>query len=119
MYLVRKISAVSFPVVAAAFGRDHSTVIHACQLIERRMAHDGGFRRFIEQLEARSLTWPQQRRRQRKVRHGKAQPTTNMRALRTAREAGQQFSQGAPVGPRGAFALAVFPRAHARERSDV
>jgi Bacterial dnaA protein helix-turn-helix len=51
MYLVRKISAVSFPVVAAAFGRDHSTVIHACQLIERRMAHDGGFRRFIEQLE--------------------------------------------------------------------
>ena len=51
MYLVRKISAVSFPVVAAAFGRDHSTVIHACQLIERRMAHDGGFRQFIEQLE--------------------------------------------------------------------
>jgi hypothetical protein len=49
----------------------------------------------------------------------KPQSTTNMRALRTAREAGQQFSQGAPVGPRRASALAVFPRAHARERSDV
>jgi chromosomal replication initiator protein len=51
MYLVRKISAVSFPVVAAGFGRDHSTVIHACQLIEQRRARDDGFRRFIEKLE--------------------------------------------------------------------
>jgi len=50
MYLARKISAASFPVIAAAFGRDHSTCICACQVMERRMA-DAAFRRFIEQLE--------------------------------------------------------------------
>jgi chromosomal replication initiator protein len=34
MYLARKISAASFPVIAAAFGRDHSTCICACQVME-------------------------------------------------------------------------------------
>ena len=37
MYLCRKITSNSFPNIGEHFGRDHSTVIHAFNLIERRV----------------------------------------------------------------------------------
>jgi chromosomal replication initiation ATPase DnaA len=53
MYLLRRLSTASFPTIGEHFGRDHSTVIYAVALIERRMEHDAAFRRFVEGLEAR------------------------------------------------------------------
>jgi chromosomal replication initiator protein len=53
IHLCRRISGKSFTVIGIHFNRDHASVIYACQLIERRMARDAAFRRFIEQLELR------------------------------------------------------------------
>jgi chromosomal replication initiator protein len=53
MYLLRRVTGVSFPTIGEHFGRDHSTVIYAYQLIERRIARDAAFRGFIAQLESR------------------------------------------------------------------
>jgi chromosomal replication initiation ATPase DnaA len=53
MYLCRKITGAPFESIGEHFNRDHSTVIHACQLIERRMARDAAFRLFIMKLEGR------------------------------------------------------------------
>lgn len=54
MYLCRKLTDSSFPAIGDKFGRDHSTVIHAHNLIARRVAADSAFRHSIEKLE-RSL----------------------------------------------------------------
>jgi chromosomal replication initiator protein len=54
MYLCRKLTNDSFPSIGAQFGRDHSTVIHAFNLIERRVTNDAAFRLSIEKIE-RSL----------------------------------------------------------------
>ena len=54
MYLCRKLTDSSFPAIGEKFGRDHSTVIHAHNLIARRVAADSAFRHSIEKLE-RSL----------------------------------------------------------------
>ena len=51
MYLCRKLTDSSFPAIGAAFGRDHSTVIHACDLIARRISNDSAFRLTIEKVE--------------------------------------------------------------------
>ena len=52
MFLGRKIAGASFPELGKAFGnRDHSTVINACQKIERLMKADSGLRREISALE--------------------------------------------------------------------
>jgi chromosomal replication initiator protein len=51
MYLCRKLTGSSFPVIGEAFGRDHSTVIHAFNLIARRVASDSAFRLSIEKIE--------------------------------------------------------------------
>jgi chromosomal replication initiator protein len=51
MYLCRKITSNSFPSIGEHFGRDHSTVIHAVNLIERRVNNDAAFRLLIEKLE--------------------------------------------------------------------
>jgi len=53
MFLSRKITGVPFKLIGAHFHRDHSTVIHAYWLIERRIQRDTAFRLFIKQLEAR------------------------------------------------------------------
>jgi chromosomal replication initiation ATPase DnaA len=53
MYLCRKITGAPFENIGEHFSRDHSTVIHAYQLIERRMARDAAFRLFIMKLEGR------------------------------------------------------------------
>ncbi|HKD15041.1 MAG TPA: chromosomal replication initiator protein DnaA, partial [Candidatus Angelobacter sp.] len=51
MYLCRKITSNSFPTIGEHFGRDHSTVIHAFNLIERRVNNDVAFRLLIEKIE--------------------------------------------------------------------
>jgi chromosomal replication initiation ATPase DnaA len=55
MYVGKTLTAASFPMLGASFGRDHSTAMAACAAIEQRMAdetHGPRFRRFIEQLQA-------------------------------------------------------------------
>jgi chromosomal replication initiator protein len=51
MYLCRKLTDCSYPNIGEHFGRDHSTVIHACNLIERRVKADSAFRMSIEKVE--------------------------------------------------------------------
>jgi chromosomal replication initiator protein len=52
MYLCRRYTEASFPVIGDRFGgRDHSTVIHAAQVIERRLHEDATFRATVERLE--------------------------------------------------------------------
>ncbi len=51
MYLSRSMTASSLPAIGEAFGgKDHTTVIHACEKIKRRLAEDEAFRRQIESL---------------------------------------------------------------------
>jgi chromosomal replication initiator protein len=57
MYLCRKLTDSSFPAIGAGFGRDHSTVIHACNLIARRVNNDPGFGGLIQKIE-RQLNRP-------------------------------------------------------------
>ncbi len=51
MYLCRKLTDCSFPTIGDHFGRDHSTVIHAYNLIARRVSSDSAFRMSIEKIE--------------------------------------------------------------------
>jgi chromosomal replication initiator protein len=51
MYLCRKLTESSFPTIGEGFGRDHSTVIHAHNLILRRVSSDSAFRMSIEKIE--------------------------------------------------------------------
>jgi chromosomal replication initiation ATPase DnaA len=50
MYLLKRTSA-SFPLVGAALNRDHSSVLHGFNLIQRRVQHEPAFRLYVEQLE--------------------------------------------------------------------
>lgn len=40
MYLVRELTGLSLPRAAAAFGRDHTTVLHACRKVEASLESD-------------------------------------------------------------------------------
>ena len=51
MHLCRRLTGTSFTLIGRYFGRDHSTCIHACRLIERRVQQDPAFRQFIQQLQ--------------------------------------------------------------------
>ncbi len=51
MYLCRKLTDSSFPNIGEQFGRDHSTVIHAYNLVARRVGNDSAFRQSIEKIE--------------------------------------------------------------------
>jgi chromosomal replication initiator protein len=52
MYLCRVHTHASFPVIGEHFGgRDHSTAIHATQVVERRLREDGPLREIVTQLE--------------------------------------------------------------------
>ena len=51
MYLCRKITASSYPSIGEQFGRDHSTVIHAFNLVEHRVKNDLAFRHLMEEME--------------------------------------------------------------------
>lgn len=54
-YLCRTIGAESFPAIGRRFGRDHSTVIHSCRLVELRMAAEPRFCASVASL-ARDIT---------------------------------------------------------------
>jgi chromosomal replication initiation ATPase DnaA len=61
MFLCRKLTGSSFPNIGEHFSRDHSTVIWACQTIEKRMAdpvHGPQFTKLILQLEHQVATTP-------------------------------------------------------------
>ncbi len=56
MYLSRSLTDSSLKNIGDSFGgRDHSTVIHACDMISRRMSSDSNFRERIDQLSASLL----------------------------------------------------------------
>jgi chromosomal replication initiator protein len=51
MYLSRTMTPSSLPAIGEAFGgKDHTTVIHACDKVKRRLSEDDAFRRQIETL---------------------------------------------------------------------
>jgi len=52
MYLCRRYTDASFPTIGDRFGgRDHSTVIHAAQVVDQRIKDDPTFRATIERLQ--------------------------------------------------------------------
>jgi chromosomal replication initiator protein len=56
MYLSRCLTSSSLKMIGAAFGgRDHSTVIHGCDLISKRMSLDSGLRDKVDQITASVL----------------------------------------------------------------
>ncbi len=56
MYLSRSLTNNSLKLIGSAFGgRDHSTVIHACDLISKKMSTEPGLREKIDQISASLL----------------------------------------------------------------
>ncbi len=54
MYLCREIVKASLPDIGEGFGgKDHSTVIHACEKVKRKIAGEDGFRRQVDELTVR------------------------------------------------------------------
>ena len=52
MYLCRKMTDASLPKIGSSFGgRDHTTVIHACEKIEKMKNEDKGFEAQLQQFE--------------------------------------------------------------------
>jgi len=52
MYLCRRYTDASFPAIGDRFGgRDHSTVIHAAQVVDRRIKDDPAFQATVERLQ--------------------------------------------------------------------
>ncbi len=51
MYMCRHLLKASFPDIGNLFSRDHSTVIHATNVTERRIKEDPGFQTTVERLE--------------------------------------------------------------------
>jgi chromosomal replication initiator protein len=55
MYEARKLTRYSLKAIGEAFGgRDHSTVIHACNLVQKHISRDADFRQKVDQI-ARNL----------------------------------------------------------------
>jgi len=53
MYLSRTMTNFSFPVIGSAFGRNHATIVHACQLVEQRQTEDLKLRQTLALLRQR------------------------------------------------------------------
>ena len=51
MYLCRRLLNASFPYIGQLFARDHSTVIHATTVTERRLKDDAAFQATVDRLE--------------------------------------------------------------------
>ena len=52
MYLAKKLTPSPLKVIGLHFGnRDHSTVIHAVQTIEKKCKADSGFAKLVEDLQ--------------------------------------------------------------------
>ncbi len=59
MYLARKMTSESYPAIAQRFaGRDHSTIIHACKSIARRISENEDLRATVDRLEQLALSQP-------------------------------------------------------------
>lgn len=57
MYLCRELTENTYPHIGTAFnGRDHSTVMHACDKVAKAMEKDKNFRTMIEQLKTRIMS---------------------------------------------------------------
>ena len=57
MYLCRELTENTYPHIGTAFnGRDHSTVMHACDKVTKAMEKDKNFRTMIEQLKTRIMS---------------------------------------------------------------
>jgi chromosomal replication initiation ATPase DnaA len=52
MYICRSVSGASFPAIGEHFHRDHSSVIHAVRLIDKRINNDPTFRWTLQRIEA-------------------------------------------------------------------
>ncbi len=53
MYLARELTTLSLPRLGLAFGRDHSTVLHACRKVEQEIGRDVAFAQRIRELRSR------------------------------------------------------------------
>jgi len=53
MYLSRTMTNQSFPVIGEAFSRNHATIVHACQLVEKRQVEDLKLRQTLSLLRQR------------------------------------------------------------------
>ncbi len=51
MYLCRRLLGASFPRIGELFDRDHSTAVHATDVVDRRLKNDPGFQATVEGLE--------------------------------------------------------------------
>ena len=60
MFLCREVTHASFPMIGRFFGRDHSTVLHACKIVAARMAAQPEFSEKVRTLvqEMRPLVGP-------------------------------------------------------------
>jgi chromosomal replication initiator protein len=53
MYLARELTELSLPALGKVFGRDHSTVLHACRKVEEHIARDAAFAAMLTELSRR------------------------------------------------------------------
>jgi chromosomal replication initiator protein len=53
MYLARTMTDQSFPAIGESFGRNHATIVHACQLVEKRQVEDLKLRQTLALLRQR------------------------------------------------------------------
>jgi chromosomal replication initiator protein len=52
MLLARDVLKLSLPRVGAAFGRDHTTVLHACRRVAELVRTDAKLRRTVRELKS-------------------------------------------------------------------
>ena len=52
MYLARRLTEMSLAQIGEYFGRDHSTVRHACQKVEDALVNDAELPALLRRLEA-------------------------------------------------------------------
>ena len=53
MYLCRELTDISLPQIGSCFGRDHTTVIHACEKISEELKKDNKLETTIKDLRQR------------------------------------------------------------------
>lgn len=53
MYLCRNMTEQSFPTIGEAFGRNHATIVHACNTVEQRQTEDLKLRQTLSLLRQR------------------------------------------------------------------
>jgi Bacterial dnaA protein helix-turn-helix len=103
MHLCRRLTGTSFTLIGRYFGRDHSTCIHACRLIEHRLQRDAAFRRFIEEL-ADQVTGPRPATTER-FDHRTARTEPKPTLMGTALAAAKPTNQAAPPPAPNSFAV--------------